>query len=170
MKLIKDLLLLRRPSKECSVSDGLRVAHLLKLTLENLQRHGSRLNVIAAPCIGIFSRVIFLKKINRVLINPRIVAAPQVKIAREEKFYLDPRRCFLIERPPWIEIAAANTPETLTVGPRGSTMWSREEIAECGIVQQMMDLLDGRIPGDGGQETEVRGERPGEENDYQKDY
>lgn len=157
MKLITDLSLLQQPSKECSSKDGQRIAHLLKLTLENLHRHGSRLNVIAAPCIGIYKRVIFLKKINRVLINPRIVAAPQVKIAREEKFYLDPRRCFLIERAPWIEIAAANMPQTLTVGPRGSTMWSREEVGECGIVQQMIDLLDGRIPGDGGQEKEVRG-------------
>jgi peptide deformylase len=147
MKLIADLSLLQQPSKECSSKDGQRIAHLLKLTLENLHRHGSRLNVIAAPCIGIYKRVIFLKKINRVLINPRIVAAPQAKIAREEKFYLDPRRCFLIERAPWIEIAAANMPQTLTVGPRERTMWSREEVAECGIVQQMMDLLDGRVLG-----------------------
>jgi peptide deformylase len=170
MKLITDLSLLQQPSKECSSKDGQRIAHLLKLTLENLHKHGSRLNVIAAPCIGIFRRVIFLKKINRVLINPRIVASPQVKIAREEKFYLDPRRCFLIERAPWIEIATANMPEKLTVGPRGAIIWNREEVAECGIVQQMMDLLNGRILGDRNRETEVREQRPGEENDHQKNY
>jgi hypothetical protein len=61
-------------------------------------------------------------------------------------------------------------PEKLTVGPRGTIIWNREEVAECGIVQQMMDLLNGRILGDRNRETEVREQRPGEENDHQKNY